>query len=102
MKLASLAILLTACGGPALQNAPRPNPAAVAGVAAAVAGAATLADPDGAAKRAEENKVEDEKRPKKVKATVPSDVFDRLDQQQQPQHLPPGATPAAAPVPSEP
>jgi hypothetical protein len=70
------------CGGPVLQNAPKPDPAVVAGAAAAIAGAATLADPNGAAKKQEANKPQSEKRPQNVKATVPSDVFDRLDEQQ--------------------
>lgn len=72
---------MCACGsGPILQNAPRPNPAAVAGVAAAVAGAATLADPQGAAKRQElKEKGEPDNNGVEVRETVPADVLDRLD-----------------------
>jgi hypothetical protein len=71
---------VAACGGqPALANAPRPDPAAVAGVAAAAAAAATLADPD-AATRKPEKKDETPKREVEVKEHVPSDVFDRLDE----------------------
>lgn len=76
------ALALAACGGgpaPILRNVPQPNTAAVAGAAAAVAGAATLASPQDAAKRQEKNKAPDEKRPIKVKESVPSDVLDRLD-----------------------
>ena len=76
-----MAIVLVGCGGPILQNAPKPDPAVVAGAAAAIAGAATLADPAAAAKRQEENKGGSEKRLQNVKATVPADVFDRLDDQ---------------------
>jgi hypothetical protein len=69
-----------ACGPPVLQNAPRPNPSVVAGAAAAIAGAATLADPDYAARKQEKKKdgigtgqgVRND-------VTVPADVLDRLD-----------------------
>jgi hypothetical protein len=79
--LASMLIALAACGGPPLlQNAPRPNPAVVAGAAAAIAGAATLADPQGAAKRQE---VKDQREPDNrgvdVHETVSADALDRLD-----------------------
>jgi hypothetical protein len=75
--------LLAACGGPALQNVPKPDPAVVAGAAAAVAGAATLADPNGAAKRQEQKEPQKSLRPKKSGGTVPDDVLDRLDAKQQ-------------------
>ncbi|MCB9559199.1 MAG: hypothetical protein H6709_24350 [Kofleriaceae bacterium] len=76
----ALGLIIPACGGPpALQNVPRPNPAVVAGAAAAVAGAATLADPNGAAAKAESNQPTKEPRPVKVKDSVPPDVLDRLD-----------------------
>jgi cytochrome c556 len=78
-----IALLAAACGGPALQNVPKPDPAVVAGVAAGVAGAATLADPDGAAKRQEQKKPVKDKRPMKSGGTVPADVFDRLDAKKQ-------------------
>lgn len=71
---------LGGCGGPLLQNAPKPDPAVVAGAAAALAGAATLADPAGAAKRQEENKPVAEKRPINVKTIVPASVLDHLDE----------------------
>ena len=74
-----LGVVLGGCGGPVLQNAPKPDPAVVAGAAAAIAGAATLADPQGAAKRQEANKPVDEKKPKTVKETVPAGALDRLD-----------------------
>lgn len=91
MRLAIVAVVvflgglagIAACGGPpALQNAPRPNPAAVAGAAAAVAGAAMLADPDAAARRANAEKERDHvdaARGVEVRQTVPADVLDRLD-----------------------
>lgn len=102
MKPALISFVLAsaaACGGgpdPILRNVPQPNPAAVAGAAAALAGAATLADPAGAAKRQEENKEPPEKRPLRVKETVPSDVFDRAER---PPTAP--ATPAPAQAPSD-
>ena len=69
-----------ACGEPILRNAPRPDPGAVAGVAAAAAAAATLADPQAAAKKQEQKKQgEPEQRSVEVRETVPADVFDRLD-----------------------
>lgn len=79
--LALLAFGLAACGGgPALQHAPRPDPTAVAGLAAAAAVAATLADPN--LNRTPEKKAADKSdRPKASHATVPSDVLDRLDDQ---------------------
>lgn len=77
-----IAFALGACSQPLLANAPRPNPAAVAGVAAGAAAAATLANPDGAAKRQEATKPEQEPRPKKVKENVPEGVLDRLDDKQ--------------------
>jgi hypothetical protein len=72
-------LFLAGCGGPALQNVPKPDPAVVAGAAAAVAGAATLANPDGAAARQEQKKPVKDKKPMKSGGTVPADVFDRLD-----------------------
>jgi len=74
---------LAACGGPALANVPKPDPGIVAGLAAGVAGAATLADPKGAAARQEQKRPEKEKRPVKNNVTVPGDVLDRLDEKQQ-------------------
>lgn len=72
--------MLCACGEPILKNAPKPDPGAVAGVAAAAAAAATLASPDSAAKKQEQaNKGEPDNRGVSVKETVPADVFDRLD-----------------------
>ena len=78
-----LAILLVAgaCGGqPALANAPRPDPAVVAGAAAATAAAITIADPNAATRGKPEKR--DDKVPndsKEVDESVPSDVLDRLD-----------------------
>jgi hypothetical protein len=76
-----IVVMLCACGEPILKNAPRPDPGAVAGVAAAAAAAATLAAPDSAAKRQEQKKQgEPEARSVEVRETVPPAVFDRLDQ----------------------
>ena len=83
VRMRTLAVIVTivaaSCGPPVLRNAPRPSPAVVAGVAAAVAGAATLANPAAAAKRQEERKDEPDDRGTEVRETVPPDVFDRLD-----------------------
>ena len=64
-----------------LQNAPRPDPAVIAGAAAALAGAASLADPAHASRKAESNRPTVELRPLKAGPTVPGDVLDRLDAQ---------------------
>lgn len=83
MRLAVLAIvsLLGCGGGPALRNAPRPNPAVVAASAAAIAGAATLADPDAAAKRQEVKREYDVKKPPESKPEpMPVDALDRLEE----------------------
>jgi hypothetical protein len=79
-------LVVAACGNqsPALQNAPRPDPNVVAGAAAAVAGAATIADPQ-AAKKAEKREAEARKggaadlRTRKT-PTMPADVFDRMEE----------------------
>ena len=74
-------VLLAACGEPVLRNAPKPNPAAVAGVAAATAAAITLASPRDAAKQQEAlSKPAPDDRGVAVKETVPGAVFDRIDQ----------------------
>ena len=73
-------VMLCGCGEPILKNAPKPDPGAVAGVAAAAAAAVTLADPQGAANRQEQkSKGEPDNRGVEVKETVPADVFDRID-----------------------
>ena len=73
-------VMLCACGEPILRNAPKPDPGAVAGVAAAAAAAATLASPQTAAQKQEEKtKGEPNVRGVEVKETVPADVFDRID-----------------------
>jgi len=75
-----IVVALCACGEPILRNAPKPDPGAVAGIAAATAAAATLAAPQAAAKRQEQKqKGEPDNRGVEVKETVPPDVFDRLD-----------------------
>ena len=91
-------IALGACGGPALQNAPRPDPGVVAAAAAAAATAATLADPDAAAMHQESKHDSDNQKPRDVKVTqsVPPDVLDRLDQAEKQQQQGSGS---AAPGP---
>ena len=66
----------------------------MAGAAAAVAGAATLADPNGAARRnAEANKPDQSLKAQRSGGTVPPDVLDRLDEkkrEQRPEPAPSG------------
>jgi len=79
-RCAWILVALCACGEPILRNAPKPDPATVAGVAAATAAAVTLASPQAAAKRQElKQKGEPDNRGVEVKETVPADVFDRLE-----------------------
>jgi hypothetical protein len=79
-RVAWILVMLCSCGEPILRNAPKPDPAAVAGVAAAAAAAATLAAPEAAAKKQEQKEHgEPDNRGVEVKETVPASVFDRLD-----------------------
>jgi hypothetical protein len=79
-----LVIGLAGCGPPIARNLPQPNTGAIAGVAAGAAAAATLAAPDAAAKKQETKKNSNaDKKPQKVKETVPAGVLDRVDQKQQ-------------------
>jgi len=75
--------LLAACGSqpdkPFLANAPRPDPGAVAGVAAAAAAAVTLANPN-ATQTPEKRDPLEGKQPVEVKEHVTGDVLDRLDE----------------------
>jgi hypothetical protein len=77
-----LIAVLAGCGAqpnqPVLANAPRPNPAAVAGVAAGAAAAITLASPP---RGPEKKKESTDMKGKTVKETVPAGVLDRADQQ---------------------
>jgi hypothetical protein len=100
---------MSACGGPVLRNAPRPNSAVVAGAVAATAAAITLADPDAAARRVAAEKEINRPvgpDPRSSGETAPADVLDRLDAAQRASHpvkpQPPGATratPATPPTP---
>ncbi len=96
LRIASLLVALAACGGPVLQNAPRPNPAAVAGIAAATAAAITLAAPDATARNAE-NVQRSGQIDRDVQAgsheTAPVEVLDRLDAQQPAPTPPPAQNP---------
>ncbi len=93
MRSLLLISLLCACGGgpdPVLRNVPQPNPSAVAGAAAAIAGAATLAAPNAQANRVDEaNKPDPSDKPQKPGPRVPSDVLDRLDDAPPPEAEPP-------------
>ncbi len=79
--LIAVMVALGGCGGPALQNAPHPNNAMMAGGFAAAAAAVTLASPHDAAKKAEGDKVTPDTKPQAVKQQVPAGVFDRLEAQ---------------------
>jgi hypothetical protein len=99
-RSAWILVMLCACGEPILKNAPKPDPGAVAGVAAAAAAAATLASPDSAAKKQEQaNKGEPDNRGVPVKETVPADVFDRLDSRANDAGVDGAAPSAPSPVP---
>src|SRR5438552_14562917 len=68
-----IVLLVAGCGEPVLRNAPKPNPGAVAGVAAAAGAAVTLASPQTAAQRQEQRQQgEPDNRGVKVKETVPA------------------------------
>ena|ERR1043165_6801445 len=79
-----LIAVLAGCGAqpnqPVLANAPRPNPAAVAGVAAGAAAAITLASPP---RGPEKKKESTDMKGKTVKETVPAGVLDRADHQKE-------------------
>src|SRR6476646_5721268 len=79
-------VILAACGEPqhpVLANAPHPDNAAVAGVAAGAAAAMTLADPNAATRgKPEKAEPQKDKQPVEVKEQVPSSVFDHLDDKQ--------------------
>lgn len=89
--IAILALGLAACGAapdrPFLQNAPRPDPTAAAGLAAAAAAAATLADPN-VNRTPEKKTAEKSNKPVAGGGTVPSDVLDRLDAEPAPEPEP--------------
>ncbi|HEY4242968.1 MAG TPA: hypothetical protein VGM88_24300 [Kofleriaceae bacterium] len=98
---AILFLMLASCigsaGDPMLRGAPRPSTGGMAAAAAGIAGAATLAAPDAAARNnAETRKAYDRQNVKgvTVKETVPGDVLDRADAQKQ-QAAAPVAAPAA-------
>jgi len=72
---------MTACGGPpALGGAPRPDPAIVAGVAAATAAAVTLADPHAADRRPEKKEADENQHEVVVHESVSESALDRLDE----------------------
>lgn len=72
---------IAACGGPpALGGAPHPDPAIVAGVAAATAAAVTLADPHAADRRPEKKEVDENAHEVPVHENVSEGALDRLDE----------------------
>lgn len=96
-------LLLVGCGAapnqPVLANAPRPNPAAVAGVAAGAAAAMTLASPPRGPEKKQEST---DMKGKTVKETVPAGVLDRADQKKaQPAPGHPANDPANPAAPEE-
>lgn len=77
-------LVLAACGGPpVLSHLPRPDPAVVAGIAAGAAAAATLANPSAAGRPKEKERPLADKKPIKVRETMPPEVLDRLDRAEQ-------------------
>ena len=87
---------VAACGGPqgpALQNAPKVDPAPIAGAVAATAAAITLADPNAATRGKPEQATKEEPTPIDVKEQVPESAFNNLDHKNDAQK----AAPAAAP-----
>jgi hypothetical protein len=77
--LAFASLLAVACGGqPIGSKLPRPNTAVVAGTAAAIAGAATLANPNSAGRKPEAPSTGVERRTVATEP-MPADVLDRLE-----------------------
>jgi hypothetical protein len=89
-------VFVAACGGPqgpALQNAPKVDPAPIAGVVAGAAAAMTLADPNAATRgKPEQAQQKEEPKPIDVKERVPESAFDHLEHKNDAN----AATPAAA------
>ena len=77
----TVALGVIGCGGAA--KIPTANPDAVAGIAAGLATAITLADPKAAAANAESAKQQGgvERQPKKVTENAPASALDHLDHQ---------------------
>lgn len=74
--------MVTGCmRAPLLVNAPRPDPAVVAGLSAATAGLLALANPEALQKRIERAYLDamPEERPMRVTEVVNAEVLDRLD-----------------------
>lgn len=80
-RLLLVMALAAGCSEPLLKNAPKPPTGQVAGVAAAAAVAATLADPDAAARKGENAEAAGAPPPRTrpTHESIPADVFDRLD-----------------------
>jgi hypothetical protein len=88
---------LAACGGPPiLSGLPRPDPKVVAGLAAAGAAAATVMDPNAAARIREAGKQGEPEPTTKGREVVPPDVLERLDAEES--DTTPTSEPASAPA----
>jgi hypothetical protein len=78
---ASLVSLGTSCGGgTALGGIPRPNVPFMAGLAAAAATAATIADPGAAGRLKEAGEVQHLDRQDGSSETLPLEILDRMDE----------------------
>jgi len=78
-----LAAAISGCGGaPLLSGLPQPNKAVAAGIAVAAASAATALDPNGGARIKEAGKVQAPEKADEHRETIPLDVLDRMDAQQ--------------------
>ena len=88
---------VAACGGPqgpALQNAPKVDPAPIAGAVAGAAAAMTLADPNAATRgKPEKASEKDEPKPIEVKEQVPESALNNLDHKNDAQKTAPAAAP---------
>lgn len=105
----SLLVATGACGGqPIGSKLPRPDPTVVAGTAAVIAGAATLANPNAAGRKPEAPSVGVERRTVKTES-MPGDVLGRLEDAEQRGEVPEERAPvsgvdagAAFPLPAAP
>ena len=92
-----LLAFVAACGGPqgpALQNAPKVDPAPIAGVVAGAAAAMTLADPNAATRgKPEKANEKEEPKPIDVKEQVPESAFNNLDHKKDANTAAPTAAP---------
>ena len=104
----SLFVACAGCGGqPVLSKLPQPNAAVVAGTAAAVAGVATVANPNAAGRKPEAPSPGNERRTVSTER-MPTDVLDRLEAAENRGEVPAERGPAlesdagAFPIPAQP